>query len=60
MTDVVTEEPISRVMTVSRLVQLLEKFPSDMLVFVKNDNGDYSTALTFNVTEDDDLEVSAT
>jgi hypothetical protein len=57
--DTVTKEPIDRIVTVSKLVQLLEKFPPDMLVFVKNQAGDYSTAITLNETEEGDLEVNS-
>jgi len=43
--DIITKEPINRMVTVSRLVQMLKEFPENSLVFVKNEAGDYSTAI---------------
>jgi hypothetical protein len=37
--SIVNEEPTNSIMTVSWLRQLLEKYPSDMSVFIKNDVG---------------------
>jgi len=55
----VNEESASGIMTVSKLRRALEEFDGNMLVFVKNEAGNYSTAITFNITEDDDLELEA-
>jgi hypothetical protein len=54
-----TTEPIDRIMNVGRFKQILEQYPEEMLIFVKNDSGDYSTAIIFEVTEDYDLQVNA-
>lgn len=56
MTTTPIEEPVSRIMTISKLRQLLEKFPSD--VFANYQAGDYSTVIALDVSEEGDMEVN--
>ena len=55
----ITQEPVNRIITVSKLVDMLKEYPPDTLVFVKNEKGEYSTAIKLDLDDDGDLEVTS-